>query len=251
MGIFSLKGRKALVTGGGKGIGKGISEGLLEAGAEVVLIGSSNSVNETADMFKEKGYSAYGVRGDLSDRNKLKETFEKSIEILGTIDILVNNAGVQKRCPAEDFPIEEWDRVLEMNLTAVFELCKLSFKIMKEKGSGKIINIASLNTFLTVRNIIAYASSKGGIGQLTKGLANEWAEYGININAIAPGFIATEMTAPLKDSKEKYDEIIKRIPAGKWGSPNELKGTAVYLASSASDYVNGVIIPVDGGFLTR
>lgn len=255
MDLFDIQGRKALVTGATRGLGYGMAEGLMEAGAEVVIWGSSEKVNDIAEEFRGRGFRCHGVAANLSDRESLRAGFARSLELLGgTIDILVNCAGIQRRHPSEDFPMEDWDRVLEINLTAPFELCQLAGREMLKKGYGKLINIASMQSFFGGVNIPAYASAKGGIALLTKTLCNEWAGRGINVNAIAPGYMATEMNAALLDpSNPRYREITERIPAHRWGDANgkDMKGTCIFLASHASDYLNGVVIPVDGGYASK
>jgi len=248
MDAFDLTGRKALVTGGGspRGLGRRMAQGLKEAGAEVAILSRSDRVFRVAE---EDGFIA--VQADLSDRADLNRGFEESVEKLGTLDILITSHGAQRRHQAELFPIEDWDVVLEVNLTSVFELCQLAGHVMLQKGYGKIINIASMLTFSGGIAVPAYAASKGGIGQLTKALANEWAGRGINVNAIAPGYMATDMTEALVKDPVRSRQILGRIPAGRWGTPHDLKGVAVFLASPASDYVHGAIIPVDGGWLSR
>lgn len=191
------------------------------------------------------------VQADLSDRDKLKLGFQEAVEKLGTLDILINNHGITRVQEALTFPIDAWDKMLETNLTSVFLLCQLAARIMMEKGYGKIINMASMATFFEITQIPSYVASKGGIGQLTKALAVEWASRGINVNAIAPGLIETEMTSGLKTNPARKEYFFARIPAGRFGKAEELKGTWVFLASHASDYIHGAIIPVDGGFLAR
>lgn len=248
---FELTGRKAIVTGGTRGLGYSMAEGLMEAGAETVIWGTSERVLEVARTFSQKGFRCHGAVVDLGQRASLNAGFEKSLELLGGhIDILVNAAGIQRRYPSEDFPMKQWDCVLEVNLTAPFQLCQLAGRKMLQQGRGKIINVASMNTFFGGLTIPAYASAKGGIAQLTKALCNEWAGRGINVNAIAPGYMATEMNRALLDPKNpRYEQITARIPAHRWGTGDDMKGICVFLASDASAYVNGAIIPVDGGYL--
>ena len=248
MDLFDLTGKKALVTGAGspRGLGRGMARGLKEARAEVAILSRSDRVFRVAE---EDGFIA--IQADLSDRVDLKRGFNEAVEKLGTLDILVNSHGIQRRHKAELFPIEDWHVVLEVNLTSVFELCQLAAHTMLKKGYGKIINIASMLTFSGGITVPAYAASKGGIGQLTKALANEWAGRGINVNAIAPGYMTTDMNTALMDDPVRSTQILERIPAGRWGTPDDLKGLAVFLASRASDYLHGTIIPVDGGWLSR
>lgn len=251
--IFDLSGKKAIVTGGGKGIGKGIAEGLLEYGAEVVLIGSSDAVLSARNEFQARGLAAHAVKGDFLSREDRARAFDEAIGLLGgTIDILVNNAGIQRRIPAEDFPLDQWDEVLEVNLTAVFDLCQRAFPYMKAKGYGKIINLGSLNSFRSVaQNIAAYQAAKSGIHQLCRALADEWSEFGIRVNGIAPGWTGTDLTAAVVQDKEKYARTLQQIPLGRWATPEDYKGLAILLASPAGDFINGTMTPVDGGCLSR
>ena len=244
--LFDLTGKKALVTGGTRGLGRGMAEGLKTAGAEVAIIGQSGSVSEAA---AEMG--VIGVQADLSDRQKLTAGFEEAVSKLGTLDILVVNHGIQRRHPAEEFPIEDWDAVLEVNLTSMFLLNQLAGRIMLEKGKGKIINVASLLSFIGGITVPAYAAAKGGVSQLTMALSNEWAGRGINVNAIAPGYMDTEMNVALINNPDRNALIMNRIPAGRWGKPQDMAGAAIFLASEASNYINGVLLPVDGGWLGR
>ncbi len=252
MDIFDLRGKTAIVTGGNKGLGLGISEGLCEAGAAVAMIASSASVHEAASGLCGRGYKAFGVQADLSSRESLARGFDEALSRLGGgLDILVNNAGIQRRARCEDFSLEDWDEVLNVNLSAVFQACQLAGRLMLAQGGGKIINLASMLSFFGGYTVPAYAASKGGVAQLTKALANEWAGRGINVNAIAPGYMDTDMNARLLADEKRRAEISARIPAGRWGTGDDMKGLAVFLASKASDYVNGAIIPLDGGYLSR
>jgi 2-deoxy-D-gluconate 3-dehydrogenase len=248
MNLFDLAGKKALVTGAGSssGLGRAMAQALKEQGAEVVVLSRSARI---FDVAKQDGFGA--VQADLADREALKRGFEASAAQLGGMDILINAHGVTKVQAAATFPIEEWDKMMEINLTSVFLLCQMAARVMTPKGHGKIINMASMNTFFGNTLIPSYSASKGGVGQLTKALANEWAGLGINVNAIAPGYMDTEMTAGLKTNHARREEIFARIPAGRFGVAADLKGIAIFLASHASDYVHGAIIPVDGGYLGR
>ena len=248
MNLFDLTGKKAIVTGTGspRGLGRAMAQGLKEAGAEVLVISRSPRV---FDVAREDGFTALQV--DLTNRGELNRGFKEAVEKLGTLDILINNHGMTFVNEATSFPMEVWDKMLETNLTSVFQLCQLAGQIMIPKGYGKIINMASMATFLGLTNIPSYIASKGAVGQLTKGLASEWASKGINVNAIAPGFIQTEMTEGLKKNPARRDFFFSRISAGRWGDAADLKGVAIFLASHASDYVHGAIIPVDGGYLAR
>ena len=252
MNLFDLTGKRAIVTGGGRGLGRGMATGLAEAGARVVIIGSSEAVLKTAAELQAQGLEVIGLQGDLSDRARIPETFEKAVELLGGgVDILLNNAGVQRRNPCEDFTLEDWDTVLNVNLNAVFQLCQLAGRRMLAQGGGKIINMASMLSFFGGQTVPAYAASKGAVAQLTKALSNEWAGRNIQVNAIAPGYMATEMNTALIQDEGRNKDILGRIPAGRWGTPEDMKGLAVFLASAASDYVTGAVIPLDGGYLAK
>ncbi len=246
MKLFDLAGRKALVTGGSRGIGRGIAQGLKEAGAEVAVIGRSETVFQTA---AEDGFLP--IQADLGDREELRRGFEEATAKLRGLDILVNNHGLQRRHPAERFPLADWDLVIEVNLTSIFELCQLAAGIMLPRAQGKIINIASVLSFSGGITVPAYAAAKGGVAQMTKALANEWAGKGVNVNAIAPGYIATDLNEALINDPVRNRQILERVPAGRWGIPDDLKGVAIFLASPASDYVHGAVLPVDGGWLAR
>jgi 2-dehydro-3-deoxy-D-gluconate 5-dehydrogenase len=252
MKAFDLSGKTALVTGGTRGLGRGMAEGLAEAGAKVVILGSSANVMKTAEELRAKGLDVTAVQGDLSDRENIPALFNKAVAALGDrIDILLNNAGIQHRNRCEDFTLEDWDAVINVNLNAVFQLCQLAGRKMLEQGGGKIINLASMLSFFGGFTVPAYAASKGGVAQLTKALSNEWASKNIQVNAIAPGYMATEMNTKLIEDKSRNAEILGRIPAGRWGTPEDMKGIAVFLASHASDYISGAVIPVDGGYLAK
>jgi 2-deoxy-D-gluconate 3-dehydrogenase len=252
MSLFDVAGQAAIVTGATRGLGHGMAEALLEAGAEVVIFGSGQSADEVAEAFRGRGFRCHGLAVDLADDAARRDGFDRALKTLGgRLDILVNSAGVQRRHKAEEFPLDDWSAVIEVNLTAVFALCQMAGRVMLGQGRGKIINIASLLSFFGGFTVPAYAASKGGIAQLTKALANEWAGRGININALAPGYMATEMNSALIADAGRNAEISARIPAHRWGTPDDMKGPLLFLASSASDYVNGAVIPVDGGYLGR
>lgn len=253
MNLFDITGRKAIVTGGTRGLGYGMAEGLMEAGAEVVIFGSNGKVNDVAAGFCDRGFKCHAVVVDLKNHEERQKAFYKALELLGgTIDILVNAAGVQRRHKSEIFPKEDWDDVLEVNLNAPFELCQLAAKEMMKVGYGKIINISSMLAFFGGFTVPAYAASKGGVTQITKAFCNEWAASGINVNAIAPGYMDTEMNVALTDpANPRYKEITDRIPQRRWGTADDMKGCCVFLASHASDYLNGAIIPVDGGYMVK
>lgn len=250
---LDLTGKKAIVTGGGRGLCRSIAQGLHDSGAEVILVGSSRAAKETAAVMGSEGAAVYGVCGDLSKKEEIEHIFQTCSSIFhGRIDILVNGAGVQYRSDAEEFPAEQWERVLNINLSSVFFLTQKVAKVMLAQGYGKIINIASMTSFFGSVRIPAYTASKAGIAQLTKALSNEWAGRGINVNAIAPGYMATELTAEIKEKNPaQYQELTSRIPMGRWGNGDDLKGLAVFLASDASAYISGAVIPVDGGFLGK
>jgi 2-deoxy-D-gluconate 3-dehydrogenase len=250
--LFDLTGKKALVTGSSRGLGYSMAEGLLEFGAETALIGSSERVfSAAAELSQRTGQRAIPIQADLGDKAQLQHAFDESLAQLGTLDILIVSHGIQRRAPAEEFPFDTWQEVLEVNLTSVFLLNQLAGRVMLAKGRGKIINIASLLSFSGGLTVPAYAAAKGGVAQLTKALSNEWAKRGVNVNAIAPGYMATEMNEALINNPARNQQILDRIPAGRWGQPHDMKGAAVFLASGASDYLNGVVIPVDGGWMGR
>ncbi len=248
-----MKGQKAIVTGGSRGLGKGVVDGFLDpGGVEVVILAQSAKTPEIAEEYRKKGLLCHGVSVDLSNRGERRKGFDQALEMLGgSLDILVNAAGIQRRHKSEEFPVEDWDDVIEVNLTATFDLCQLAAREMLKLGRGKIINFASMLSFFGGFTVPAYAASKGGVAQLTKTLANEWASRGLNVNAIAPGFMATDMNSALLANETRNAEISGRIPAKRWGVPEDMAGIALFLASAASDYVNGAIIPVDGGYLSR
>ncbi|WP_193139019.1 MULTISPECIES: SDR family oxidoreductase [unclassified Meridianimarinicoccus] len=252
MTSFDVSGRKAIVTGGTRGLGMGMAEALLEAGAEVVIFGSGESAKAVAEEFRGRGFACHGLIVDLADAAARGAGFDAALALLGgRLDILVTAAGVQKRHKSEEFPLEDFDAVLEVNLTSVFDLCQRAARVMLPQGRGKIVNIASLLSFFGGLTVPAYAASKGGIAQLTKALANEWASQGICVNAIAPGYMATDMNTALLADAGRNAEITARIPARRWGVADDMKGPLLFLASEASDYVNGAILPVDGGYLGR
>lgn len=251
--LFDLTGQKAIVTGGTRGLGHGMAEGLMEAGAETVIVGTSDTVFAVAEAFCKRGFVCHGVKADFNRRQEVYQAFNAALAHLGgDLDILVTGHGIQRRNSAEIFSLEDWDDVISVNLSSVFVLCQEAAKIMLPKGRGKIINVASMISFFGGQTIPAYAASKGGVAQLTKELSNDWLGRGVNVNAIAPGFMATEMnTALLDKANPRFQQISERIPAGRWGTPDDMKGTTIFLASSASNYLGGAIIPVDGGYLCK
>ncbi len=252
MNLFDLNGKKALVTGGTRGLGYGMAEAMLENGAETAIIGVSDGVQNVAQSLKDTtGNNCIPIQADLGDREQLRQVFDKALTQLGTLDILIVNHGIQRRAPAEEFAMDDWDKVLEVNLSSMFLLNQLAGQVMLAKGYGKIINIASMLTFIGGITVPAYAAAKGGVGQLTMALSNEWAGRGVNVNAIAPGYMDTDMNVALIADAERNAGILARIPAKRWGNSHDIKGAAIFLASAASDYVNGIILPVDGGWLGR
>lgn len=253
MELFNIDGKKAIVTGAAQGLAYGMAEGLMEAGVEVCIIDISKKTAEVAADFCSKGYRCHAVNADLGDKADLIKGFQNAVEALGgQLDIIVNAAGIQKRHFSEEFPIEDWEAVININLNAVFLLCQLAGQqYIKQGGKGKVINIASMLSYFGGYTVPAYAASKGGVAQLTKALSNEWASKGINVNAIAPGYMDTEMNTALIADETRNTEILNRIPAKRWGTPDDMKGVAIFLASEASNYLNGAIIPVDGGYLSR
>ena len=248
---FSIAGKKAIVTGAAKGLGRGMAEGLHEAGVDLALIDVSDSIHTIAKEMGAQGARVIGVQADLSHRDQLKRGFNEAVTALGGLDILLNNAGITRWSPAEAMSEPDWDIVLEVNLNAVFLLAQQAGQFMLKQGHGKIINIASLLSFGGGYLTVGYAASKGGVAQMTKALANEWSSKGINVNAIAPGYMATEMNIPLMEDPARNKLILDRVPAGRWGLPEDLVGALIFLASPASDYVHGILIPVDGGFMAR
>ncbi|MBV8686574.1 MAG: 2-dehydro-3-deoxy-D-gluconate 5-dehydrogenase KduD [Alphaproteobacteria bacterium] len=250
MNPFDLTGRVALVTGANTGIGQGIAVALAEAGADVALAGRS-SAEETAGLVRAAGRRAALIAADLSTIAPVGDVVESTLAELGGLDILVNNAGIIRRSDAVDFSEADWDAVVDTNLKSVFFLCQAAGRHMIGQGRGKIVNIASMLSFQGGIRVPSYTASKSGVAGLTKLLANEWAAKGVNVNAIAPGYIATNNTAALQADAQRNRAILERIPAGRWGAPADLGGAAVFLASSASDYVNGHILAVDGGWLAR
>lgn len=248
---FSLLGKLAVITGGNRGLGQGIAVALATAGADIVSLQTHDDAPETRRQVTALGRRFFSYACDLS---LLQDAGPLAIKIeaeCGPVDILVNNAGVQRRHPAAEFPLSDWDFVLQVQLRSVFLLCQAFGKRMLERGHGKIINLASLLSFSGGLTVPAYAAAKGGVAQLTKALTNEWAGKGINVNAIAPGYMATDMNTALIADTARNEQIMARIPAGRWGQPADVGGPAVFLASTASDYVHGQILCVDGGWMAR
>ncbi|MGD0733632.1 MAG: 2-dehydro-3-deoxy-D-gluconate 5-dehydrogenase KduD [Terracidiphilus sp.] len=248
---FSLKGKTALVTGSSRGLGAGIALAFAEAGAQVAVHGSRTIPEQTEQLLRNAGASPISVVGDVSKADDCARMIDEVVAHFGAIDILVNNAGTIRRAPAAVHSDVDWQLVIDTNLTSVFRLSKHAGRHMLARGSGKIINIASMMTFQGGITIPGYAAAKGGVGQLTKAFANEWASKGVNVNAIAPGYMATDNTEALRDDPVRSRQIMERIPAGRWGTPEDLAGAAVFLASRASDYMHGHVLVVDGGWLSR
>ena len=248
---FRLDGKNALVTGSQMGLGKGIALALAQAGANVGCHGLTPEPNDICDDIRKLGRKTFFLYGDVADLKFCSSLIQRTIDELGSIDILVNNAGTIRRAPAAEFPQEYWDEVIAVNLTSVFRLSQLAGQHMLQQGKGKIVNIASLLSFQGGVLVPSYAAAKSGVAALTKAFANEWAAKGINVNAIAPGYMATDNNAALRRDQERSRQILERIPAGRWGEPADLGGAAVFLSSTASDYVHGHILLVDGGWMAR
>jgi len=247
---FDLSGKVAVVTGANTGIGQAIALALAGAGADIAAVGRTPA-EETVARVDALGRRAEVISADLSTIEPVQRVVGQTLERLGRLDILVNNAGIIRRADAVDFSEEDWDAVIDTNLKSVFFLCQAAGRHMIGQGSGKIINIASMLSFQGGIRVPSYTASKSGVGGLTKLLANEWAAQGVQVNAIAPGYIATSNTAALQADPVRNNAILDRIPTGRWGNPEDLGGAAVFLASTASDYVNGHILAVDGGWLAR
>lgn len=249
---FSLEGKKAIVVGGAGDLGMAMVEALAQAGAQTVVIDLDQRLFKICEQFVSAGLKVHPLIADVSKIEDIKKSYSTALEILdGNVDILVNSAGIQRRYSSEDFPVEEWNKVIAINLDATFHYCKLAGNTMLENGGGKIINIASLMSFLGGITIPAYAASKGGVSQLTKALSNDWASRGICVNAIAPGYMDTQLNVALINDKKRTEEVFLRVPMKRWGNGDDLKGLTVFLASAASDYITGTVIPVDGGYLGR
>lgn len=249
---FKLEAKVALVTGSAAGIGRAIAVALGEAGANVAChCRNMGDANDTTEEIRDLGGRAIEVAGDMADKDAPKRVVGEVVNVFGRIDILINNAGMIRRSPAVEYSDEDWQTVIEVDLSSVFRLSQAAGRRMIEQGGGKIVNIASLLSFQGGINIPAYTAAKSGVAGLTKALANEWARHKINVNAIAPGYIATDNTAALRADETRDRQILERIPAGRWGEPEDLAGAAVFLASPASDYIHGHILVVDGGWMGR
>ena len=249
---FDLSGKTALVTGASRGIGQAIAVGMAKAGADIVAVASrAENAAETVAAVEALGRKALAVGCDQSSPDAIKAAVEAAYNLSGSVDILVNNAGTIRRSPARDYSDEDWSAVIDTNLTGVFQFCRAIGGKMIDQGHGKIVNIASLLSFQGGITVPAYAASKGGVSQLTKALANEWASLGVQVNAIAPGYIATDNTTALRANPERNTSILSRIPAGRWGDASDIAGAAIFLSSSAANYVNGHVLTVDGGWMAR
>jgi 2-deoxy-D-gluconate 3-dehydrogenase len=249
--LFQLHGKNAIVTGSSRGLGAAIALGLAEAGANVVCHGRSPEGNATTKKIQQMGRKSAYFAGDMADRSFCASLVEQTVAQFGSVDILINNAGTIRRAPAAEYPQEFWDEVMAVNLTSAFQLSQLAGRVMLQQGKGKIVNIASVLSFQGGIFVPAYAAAKGGLAQLTKSFANEWASKGINVNAIAPGYMATDNTVALQKDEKRSRQILERIPAGRWGQPTDLVGAAIYLSSAASDYVHGHLLTIDGGWMGR
>jgi 2-deoxy-D-gluconate 3-dehydrogenase len=251
LNAFNLKGKVAMVTGARAGLGQGMAYGLAEAGADIVGI-DLTALTETKKGVEERGSRFLGIEKNLSTLKAIEEIIFQVLQEFKKMDILINNAGIIRRTDAIDFSEKDWDEVMDINLKTVFFLSQAAARqFIKQKTGGKIINIASMLSFQGGIRIPSYTASKSGVMGITRLMANEWAKHNINVNAIAPGYMATDNTAPLRADPARSKEILERIPAGRWGTPDDLKGIAVFLASEASNYVTGYTIAVDGGWLAR
>lgn len=250
MNWFDLTGKTAIVTGGSTGLGSGMSLGLASAGADIVLV-DHRERDDVASQIRKMGRKVLTLHGDLSQMAVMENVVNATLDNFGKVDILVNNAGIIRRTPAIDFSESDWDDVMNLNAKTVFFLSQLCARDMMKRNYGKIINIASLLSFSGGITVPSYAASKGAVAQITKALANEWAKDGICINAIAPGYMVTDNTKALRENPERNSAISARIPAERWGTPADLAGVAIFLASKASDYVNGHLLTVDGGWMAR
>ena len=249
---FRIDGKNALVTGSSRGLGAAIALALAEVGANVGLHGKSPADEKACDRIRALGRKSFYLAGDVADPKVCSDLITRTIDEFGSIDILVNNAGMIRRAPAAEYPLADWDALISVHLTAVFRLSQLAAQHMLQRGAGgKIVNMASLLAFQGGILVPAYSAAKGGVAILTKALANEWASKGINVNAIAPGYMATDNTEALRNDPGRSHQLLDRIPAGRWGTPSDLAGAAVFLCSPASDYVHGHVLVVDGGWLGR
>jgi 2-deoxy-D-gluconate 3-dehydrogenase len=250
---FRLDGKAALVTGAGRGLGRAMAVALAEAGAEVAGLGLLEEAGETRRQVEANGRRFRYIQCDLrdADSQRLNAIIAQVVQAFGRLDVLVNNAGIIRRTPALDYSEQDWDDIMQVDLRALFFLSQAAARVMAENGGGKIINVASVLSFQGGILVPAYTAAKSAVAGLTRALANEWIAKGIHVNAIAPGYMATDNTAPLRADPRRNQELLARIPAGRWGEPEDLQGITVFLASPASDYVNGAVVPVDGGWLSR
>ncbi|MEH7544302.1 MULTISPECIES: 2-dehydro-3-deoxy-D-gluconate 5-dehydrogenase KduD [Bacillaceae] len=248
---FKLTDKVAIVTGGNSGLGQGYAVALAKAGADLFIVAHNNNWEETRALIEKTGRKVHFFQADLAKRETLKQIVDECLHVYGKIDILINNAGTIRRTPLLDYKPEDWDAVMDINLNAVYFLSQEVARVMVQQKSGKIINIGSMLSFQGGKFIPPYTASKHGVAGLTKAFANELGQYNVQINAIAPGYIATANTAPIREDEQRNAEILSRIPAGRWASPSDLMGVVVFLASKASDYMNGHILAVDGGWLAR
>ena len=249
---FSVAGKKCIVTGGAQGLSRGMAEGLLENGAEVVLMDlQAEKLQKVVDEYNAMGYKAYAVAGNLSQKSEIDRMFDEAMQYLGgELDVMIPAAGIQRRYEPWEFPEEQWRLVIDVDLNHVWFMCQKAIQVMKDRDTvGKIINIASMNSYFGGTTVPAYSAAKGAIVSLTRSIASDCADHSICCNAIAPGYMDTEMCADM--TQERKDECTARIPAARWGTPEDVKGPILFLASSASAYLNGATIPVDGGFLTK
>lgn len=249
--LFRLTDRTALVTGASRGLGQAMAYGLAQAGADVACVSRGGEANATRELVESTGRRFLDLKADLANADNRSGLVEQVIAEFGRLDILVNNAGGGSRYAPEDYPDEEWRELIEVHLFAAFDLCKQAATQFFKQGRGKIVNIGSLMSFEAGWQISAYAAAKHGIAGLTKSLATAWASKGINVNCIAPGYFDTDLTEPLRNDPERGPQILDRIPAGRWGQPDELAGLCVFLASDASNYMHGSVVPIDGGWLAR
>ena len=251
MDFFSLKGKVAIVTGGNTGLGQAYVVALAKAGADLFVVTYDRAWDETRAMVEAEGRKIEFFQADLTDRTQVSKTVEECIKVYGKIDILVNNAGTIRRAPLLEYKDEDWDAVMAINIDSVYHLSQDVAKVMVKQGAGKIINIASMLAFQGGKFVPPYTASKHAVAGITKAFANELAVHNVQINAIAPGYIKTANTAPIRADEKRNAEILSRIPAERWADPFDLMGAVVFLASKASDYVNGHILAVDGGWLVR
>lgn len=248
---FKLDGRVALVTGASRGLGQAMACGLAQAGADVACVSRTGNAEETRGLVSDAGRRFLDIRADLGQSAQREGLAHRVVDELGRLDILVNNAGIGGRFPPEEYPLDNWMSLIEVHLNAAFDLSQQAAPFMLRRGRGKIVNIGSVMTFEGGWNVAAYAAAKHGIGGLTKSLAYAWSGRGINVNCIAPGYFETAMSGSLRDDPVRGPQILDRIPCGRWGQPEELAGLVVFLASDASNYMHGSIVPIDGGWLAR